>query len=75
MVGNTEFDISQYDVFTKEEHAFLAGIFANHPAIATNFQRYLTRMVKKLEPGLTGEVTIQLSLAPRLDFNCAMPHI
>jgi hypothetical protein len=32
-------------------------------------------MVKKLEPGLTGEVTIQPSLAPRLDFNCAMPHI
>ena len=42
MVGNTEFDISQYDVFTKEEHAFLAGIFAHHPAIATNFERYLT---------------------------------
>ncbi len=27
------------------------------------------RMVKKLEPGLTGEVTIQPSRAPRLDFN------
>src|SRR6266446_5926585 len=34
-----------------------------------------SRMVKKLEPGLTGEVTIQPLLAPRLDFSCAMPHI
>src|SRR5712692_2263735 len=33
------------------------------------------RMVKKLEPGLTGEVTIQPLLSPRLDFSCAMPHI
>src|SRR5215470_9087839 len=32
-------------------------------------------MVKKLEPGLTGDGTIQPSLAPRLDFNCAMPHM
>jgi 5'-deoxynucleotidase YfbR-like HD superfamily hydrolase len=42
MVGKTEFAIAQYDVFTQEEHAFLAGIFAHHPAIATNFERYLT---------------------------------
>jgi len=33
------------------------------------------RMVKTLEPSLTGEVTIQPSRAPRLDFNCVMPHI
>ena len=46
MAGNTAFDISQYDVFTKEEHAFLAGIFAHHPAIATNFERYLNRLCR-----------------------------
>src|SRR4029453_19314489 len=42
MIGNKEFDIAKHDVFTKDEHAFLAGIFAHHPAIATNFERYLT---------------------------------
>src|SRR5215510_3070022 len=33
----------------------------------------LSRIVKKLEPSLTGAVTTQPSRAPRLDFNCAMP--
>src|SRR5207253_3302923 len=42
---------------------------------ASHLLRAHTRMVKKLEPGLTGEVTIQPSLAPRLAFNCAMSHI
>src|SRR5256885_1865527 len=32
-------------------------------------------MVKKLAPVLTGEVTIQPSCAPPLDFDCVMPHI
>ncbi len=35
----------------------------------------LSRMVKKLEPGLTAEVTIQPSLDPPLDFNHTPPNL
>src|SRR6266566_3844879 len=51
-------------------HAVL-GFYGCAPA----WMGFSSRMVKKLEPGLTGEVTIQPSRAPRLDFNCALPHI
>ena len=34
-----------------------------------------SRKAKKLESRLAGEVTTRPSLAPRLDFNCARPHI
>lgn len=36
------FDISKCSEFSKDEQAFLAGIFVSHPAVATNFERYLT---------------------------------
>jgi len=45
-----------------------------HIACSGHFPWLFSRMVKKLEPGLTGEVTIQPLLAPRLDFSCAMSH-
>lgn len=36
------FDISICNVFSKDEQSFLARIFVNHPAVAANFERYLT---------------------------------
>jgi len=53
----------------------IGTILAQTITLETGAISRFPRMVKKLEPVLTGEVTIQPSLAPRLDFNCAMPHI
>src|SRR5262245_50121547 len=53
---------------TQASHCFSWGISSRHQAEYWPYSQ-------KLEPGLTGEVTIQPSRAPHLDFSCAVLHI